>query len=256
MTHAAIPAQVSLVRPRPSARIRAARRDQAAIRQQAAEHERHRLARDLHDGAVQEILAAGLTIDLCLAELPAGSPARAQLEEAKRLTGTAMRRLRSLLQSLRESTDGSGEELPDMLRRLQAGHLAYQPEVSVQVTGTPVPLNPAIRQSLFRVASECVFNAAVHGRARRTIVRLSYGYGAVALAVADDGRGKPKTLMKIIRGEVPGAGGGYHFGLADIAARVDEMGGTLRADRSDLGGITVQVLLPVPVPAGRTEGEG
>ena len=64
---------------------------------------------------------------------------------------------------------------------------------------------------------------------------------------ADDGRGKPKTLRRIIRGEVPGTGGGYHLGLADMAARAEEMGWTLRADRSDLGGIAVQVVAPVVV---------
>jgi signal transduction histidine kinase len=248
-------AAVRPVRPRPSARIRAAWRDRAAVRRQAAKHERQRLARDLHDGAIQEILAAGLTIDLCLAELPAGSPARAQLEEARQLTGTAMRRLRSLLQGLREVPDTSREELPDMLRRLRAGHPGHQLDVAVEVTGAPVPVAPAVRHSLFRVASECVFNAAVHGRARRTVVRLSYGHGVVGLSVADDGQGKPKTLRKIIRGAVPGTGGGYHFGLADIAVRVDEMGGTVRVDRSGLGGIAVQVLVPVTVPAGGAEGE-
>ena len=38
--------------------------------------------------------------------------------------------------------------------------------------------------------------------------------------------------------------------LADIAARAEEMGWTLRADRSDLGGIAVRVLMPVPVLGG------
>jgi signal transduction histidine kinase len=96
------------------------------------------------------------------------------------------------------------------------------------------------------VASECAFNAAVHGGARRTVIRLSYGRESVALCVADDGRGKLKTLRKIIRGDVPGTGGGYHTGLADIAARAEEMGWTLRADRSDLGGIAVHLQLPLP----------
>jgi hypothetical protein len=49
---------------------------------------------------------------------------------------------------------------------------------------------------------------------------------------------------------VPGTGGGYHTGLADIAARAEEMGWTLRADRSDLGGIAVRVLLTGPAPDG------
>jgi signal transduction histidine kinase len=220
-----------------------------------ADHERHRLARELHDGAIQEVLAAGLAIDLCLADAPAGSPMQARLEHARRLTATAVRRLRSSLQNLREGTAFPDEELPDMLLGLGARHPAHELDVSVEVTGPRVPLPVAVRRSLFQIASECVFNAAVHGRARRAVVRLRYGE-VIALCVADDGRGNPKTLRKIIRGEVPGTGGGYHLGLADIAARAEEMGWTLRADRSDLGGITIQVCLPAPagLVAGATDG--
>ncbi len=205
-----------------------------------------RLARELHDGPIQEVMAAGLAIDLCLADAPAGSPMHARLEHARQLTATAMRRLRSSLQNLQEGATGADEELPDMLLRLAARHPARELDVSVDVTGPRVPLPAAVRQALFQVAGECVFNAAVHGRARRASIRLSYGGEVIALCVADDGHGNPKTLRKIIRGAVPGTGGGYHRGLADIAARAEEMGWTLRADRSELGGIAIQVLLPAP----------
>jgi len=157
-----------------------------------------------------------------------------------------VRCLRSLLRELREGAQATDEDLPDMLRGLVAGHPAPGLEVRVEVTGRPVPLAAAVRRSLFQVASECVFNAAVHGQARRADIRLSYAGGRVALCVADDGRGKPKTLMKIIRGEVPGTGSGYHVGLADIAEQARQFGWTLRAGRSDLGGIAVRVSLPGP----------
>lgn len=249
MTHAAAAANVRSFKPQPFPSAEVAYRGPPAVLRQIAEHERHRLARELHDGAIQEVLAAGLAIDLCLADAPPGSPLHVRLEQAKRLTATAVRRLRSSLQSLREGADAQDEDLSDMLRRLTAGHRADQLDVSVEVAGPPVPLTAAVRRSLFHVASECVFNAAVHGRAHRAVIRLSYGCGVVALCVADDGCGKPKTLRKIIRGEMPGTGGGYHVGLADIATRAEEMGWTLRADRSDLGGITVQVMLPTPTSA-------
>lgn len=225
--------------------VQVARGGQPAEPGQLTGPERRRLARELHDGPVQEVLAAGLAIDSCLAEMDAGSLLRPGLEQARRLTATALRQLRSLLQSLR-GAGGPDAELPDMLRRLEDGHHACQLDVSVEVTGPPLPLAAPVRRSLFQMASECVFNAAVHGRARRAVIRLSYGRGIVALCVADDGCGKPKTLRKIIRGEIPGTGGGYHLGLADIAALAEEMGWTLRADRSDLGGIAVQVALPAP----------
>jgi len=206
--------------------------------------ERRRLAMELHDGVVQDVLAAGMAIDLCLADTPAGSAGRAGLEHAKRLTATALRHLRSTLQGMLEGAAAADEELPDMLGRLKAQHPVRQLDVTVEITGSPVPLPAEARQALYRVASECVFNAAVHGGALRAVIRLGYGSRIVTLCVADDGHGQPDTLRKIIRGEVPGTGCGYHLGLAGIAARAEEMGWTLRADRSDLGGIAVRVLLP------------
>lgn len=250
MIRTAVPIPVQSYRPQPSGLPQVAYRGQLPARPPTAELERRRLARQLHDGPIQEVLAAGLAIDLCLADTPAGVPMRARLEDARRLTASALRCLRFSLQDLREGANASDEELPDLLRRLSVRHPAGQLHVSVEVTGPPVPLPPAVRWSLFHVASECAFNAAVHGGARRTAIRLSYGGEIVALCVADDGHGKLKTLRKIIRGEVPGTGGGYHTGLADIAARAEEMGWTLRADRSELGGIAVHVLLPVPAASG------
>jgi signal transduction histidine kinase len=246
MTQTAVPGRIRSLWPQQSVSAQVASGSQPTVQQMLTDDERHRLTRELHDGAIQEVLAAGLAIDLCLADAPAGSPMRTRLEHAKQLTATAVRRLRSSLQNLREGAPVPDEELSDMLLRMAAWHPAHELGVSVEVTGPRVPLAVAVRQSLFQIASECVFNAAIHGRARRAIVRLSYGCEVIALCVADDGRGNPKTLRKIIRGTVPGTGGGYHLGLADIAARAEEMGWTLRADRSDLGGVAIQVSLPVP----------
>jgi signal transduction histidine kinase len=255
MTYTAVPGRIRSLQPQPSVPAQVTRGSRSGVQQILADHERRRLASDLHDGAIQEVLAAGLAIDLCLADAPAGSPTRARLEDAKRLTAAAVRRLRSSLQNLREGTTVPDQELPDMLLRLKARHPAHELDVSVEVAGPRVPLPTAVRQSLFQMASECVFNAAIHGRARRAIIRLSYGCEVIALCVADDGHGNPKMLRKIIRGEVPGTGGGYHLGLADIAARAEEMGWTLRADWSDLGGIAIRVSLPVPdgCPGGQTD---
>src|SRR5690242_18822511 len=180
MIQTAVPIPVQSFRPQPSGLAQVAHRGQLPARQQAAELERRRLARQLHDGPIQEVLAAGLAIDLCLADAPAGVPTRARLEDARRLTASALRCLRSSLQNLREGTNASDEELPDLLRRLSVRHPAGQLDVSVEVTGLPVPLPPAVRWSLFHVASECAFNAAVHGGARRTAIRLSYGCEIVA----------------------------------------------------------------------------
>lgn len=247
MTYTTLSAPVPPFQLKPLVPAQAPRHGQPGVQQLLAEHERHRLARELHDGAIQGVLAAGLVIDSCLADLPAGSPLYARLDQAKHLTAVVVRRLRSSLQDLREDAADPGEDLTAMLQRIAAPNATRQLEVSLEVTGSPVSLAAAVRRSLFEVASECIFNAALHGGARHAVIRLSYGRGAVALCIADDGRGKPETIRKVIRGEVPGTGGGYHTGLFDIAARAEEMGWTLRADRSDLGGIAMLVVVPVAV---------
>ena len=246
MTHTTVSAPVRPFQLTPLIPAQAARREQPGVQRMLSEPERQRLARELHDGAIQEVLAAGLAIDSCLADAPAESALYAKLEHAKRLTATAVRRLRSSLQDLREDATPADEDLLEMLQRLTTPQRTRQLDVSMEVTGVPEPLTPAVRRALFQVASECVFNAALHGGARRVVIRLGYGPGIITLCVADNGHGKPKALMKVIRGEVPGAGGGYHVGLFDIAARAEEMGWAVRADRSDLGGIAVLVVAPVP----------
>jgi signal transduction histidine kinase len=254
MTHAAVSAPARPFQPQPLVPDQAARRGQPGLQQLLAEHERHRLARELHDGAIQEVLAAGLAIDSCLADVPPESPLYARLEHAKRITAMAVRRLRSSLQNLREGVTVPDEDLAETLRRLTVQHAACQLDLSVEVSGAPVPLTPTVRRALFQVASECVFNAALHGRARRVVIRLIYGRGVMSLCVADDGRGKPGTLRRVIRGEVPRTSGGYHLGLSSIAASAEEMGWTLQADRSDLGGIAVTVVAPVVVSCDGLDG--
>jgi signal transduction histidine kinase len=222
-----------------------------------ADSERRRLARELHDSVIQQVLAAGLTIDWCMGEVPAGSPVHEQLAVAKRLACNAARELRASLQELTRRTDDDGDDkdLPDMLRRLVDTHATPRLRLSLQVRGTPEPLPSATRQWLYRFASECLFNSAVHADARHAAIRLRYADGAAALSVADDGHGRPEALRKIISGEVPRAGG-YHFGLTDIAAWAREMGWTLLVSRADLGGIAMEVRLPtgrVPGIAGGTD---
>jgi signal transduction histidine kinase len=210
--------------------------------------ERHRLARELHDNVIQQVLAAGLTIDWCISEVPAGSAVHSQLEYAKRLTSTAARQLRSSLQSLNASGDADQAELPELLRRLVEFHSTGQLELRLEISGTPICLPATIRGSLFRIASECLFNCAIHGCARRAVVSVRYSTASVELCVADDGRGDPAKVARIVRGEVPGTGGGYHTGLADVAGRAAEIGAILRVTKSALGGIAVAVALPIRSP--------
>ena len=246
MAVSATPARTRSARPRPLAPVTPVPSKLAEARRQAAGQERRRLARELHDGVIQQVLAAGLTIDWCLAEVPAGSPVYERLEHARRLAGSAVRQLRAALRTLAETPRPDDRDLPEMLRHLLAFPPTQELDLSVEVTGTPCALPAPVRRSLYRVASECLFNTARHAGARRAVIRLGYGPGAVALCVADDGHGDPEALKRIIRGDRPLTGGDCHFGLADLADQAAEMGGTMLVCASDLGGIAVEVLVPAP----------
>jgi signal transduction histidine kinase len=85
------------------------------------------------------------------------------------------------------------------------------------------------------------------------VVHLEYETDVLRLGVADDGDGEPAALRKVVRQEVPGLGGGYHRGLADVAARLRELGGVLAVERSHLGGIGVDIIFALAsVRAGNT----
>jgi len=156
------------------------------------------------------------------------------------------RRLRSSRQALADPAGSDSEDLRDMLRHLLALPLTRDLDLSVEVTGTPFAVSAPVRRSLQRAASECLFEAARHARARRAVIRLRYGPGVIVLSVADDGHRKAEAFRKIIQDGMADAGGGPGFGLADFACLAEEMGGTVRVGTSDLGGIAIEVLVPVP----------
>jgi len=159
--------------------------------------------------------------------------------------GVQQRRLRSSRQALADPAGPDSEDLPDMLRHLLALPLTHDLDLSVEVTGTPFALSAPVRRSLQRAASEYLFKAARHARARRVFIRLRYGPGMIVLSVADDGHRNAEALRKIIQDGVADAGG-PGFGLADLACLAEEMGGAMRVGTSDLGGIAIEVLVPVP----------
>src|SRR5258708_12436945 len=84
----AYPAVPAFTRPAPAppfSQLQSARHGLQEVRRQAAEDERRRLARELHDSVIQQVLAAGLTIDWCLVEVPPGPPVHATLHHPRPL---------------------------------------------------------------------------------------------------------------------------------------------------------------------------
>lgn len=216
----------------------------AAQQRELLDAERHRIARELHDSVSQYALSAGMQIEIARAEV--SDPGLAgTLESAKELARSAVDQLRSAIYALNHTESADHASLPVMLEQLATVHLPDELHVEVRVRGTPRLLSGAAEQSLLRVVGEALFNTAVHGRARRAVVGLSYRDGGLTLSVDDDGHGDPAAVRRSLRVAAAGDLAGRHCGLANMQARARELDGSLSVRRARMGGLRIQVTVPL-----------
>ncbi|WP_433328183.1 sensor histidine kinase [Spirillospora sp. CA-294931] len=174
----------------------------------AAEFERRRIERDLHDGAQQRLLAVAMDIGRARAKLnddPDG--ARALIEQAHAGTKEAISELRDLARGIYPAilTDRG---LDPALSGL-AGRAPVPVEVDVDLPERP----PAAVESIaYFIVAESLANIAKYARATRASVRVVREDAWVVVEIIDNGVG----------GAVAGPDGGL-AGLADRAATIDGM---------------------------------
>jgi two-component system nitrate/nitrite sensor histidine kinase NarX len=201
----------------------------AEVQGQAAQEERERLARDLHDAVTQQLFSASL-IGEVLPQIWSVSPAKGEeyLEDLRLLTKGALAEMRALLVELRPAalTDTPLQDLLQHLTTAIGGRARIQADL--QVVGE-VPLPDAVQVALYRVAQEALNNIAKYAHARHAWVKLHLAHDVVMLEIRDDGRGFD-----------PEAVSSDHFGLSIMHERMASVGGTLVVE-SQLGQGTVVV---------------
>ena len=104
-----------------------------------------------------------------------------------------------------------------------------------------------MRHEIARAVGEALFNVATHAHATRAVVRLRYRPDELLAAVADDGRGDPVELSRLLRLERGRSADGRHRGLANIEARIVDLGGGIAFRRARLGGVRVEMRIPLPL---------
>ena len=177
----------------------------------AADEERRRLERDLHDGAQQRLVSLAMALRLIRAQ--AADPERVEslLTRAETEAHAAVDELRDLARGIHPavlSDEGLGAALES---------LADRSTIPVQLaTLPPGRLPAAVEAAAYFTCSEAVTNAVKHAGATRVRIDAAVRDGALRLEVADDGAGGA-TLE-----------GGT--GLRGLADRVEALGGTLEID--------------------------
>lgn len=209
--------------------------------------ERNRLASELHETVARQILSAGMTVERCRSEVAVGSALHDQLSRAALLARAAVHQLRTSIHAL---TSASREQdLPTLLRRLAVQPATQPLDVTVEVRGAACGVPAAVTSAVLRIAGECLFNAVVHGRARRAAVALTCDDRNLSLVVGDDGDGDPAVVRRLAHHAMTETRGGYGRGLADIRGIVACLDGECEVGRSHLGGIQVRVRLPIRADA-------
>ncbi len=199
---------------------------------EAADAERRRIERNLHDGAQQRLVTLSLDLTLLRAAVrPDLNPALDRcLERAARELETALDELRELARGIH----------PAILREAGLG-----PALESLTVRSPVPaklsslllgrLPAPVEATAYFVVAEALANAARHSGASAVSVQVERTEDGVAAEVADDGRG--------------GADPALGSGLQGIADRVGAMSGRLEVVSPAGGGTAVRVFLPAPLNA-------
>jgi signal transduction histidine kinase len=231
---AQIPLAYSLAR-----RLQRGQREREALLQRAvdaSEHERARIARDLHDGVVQNLAGVSYSLAAAAEELLPGSAARESVDQGADETRRSVRELRSLLVDIYPPAlqqAGLQAALADLLSGVDNANC----EVRLVVEPRDLRLDPATEALLFRAAQEAVRNARTHAGAKRLDVSLVERDGRVTLEVTDDGRG---FVAGDPEGPV-GSGGGGHFGLRMLADLAREAGAEFELESAPEQGTTVRL---------------
>lgn len=197
---------------------------------QSQENERRRIARELHDETVQNLLAISRQVEIY--QRSETEPQKLErLSELQRVIGETQKGLRRIIRDLRPlilEDLGLIPALQALLRGLREGPQAV-PHVHFELEGQPVPLSSEHELAFYRITQEALNNIRKHAGATGAQVKLSFQKDLVVLEIEDNGNGfqVPPSISDFSQ---------YgHFGLMGIQERVWALGGELLIESSSRG---------------------
>ena len=224
------------------ARMSALEREQAQALRRATEHERARIARELHDVVTHNVsvmvIQAGAARKVMDAEPDQARDALLAVEAGGR---AAMAELRHVMGLLTVDGDDPAKLVPqpglDRVEALLELVRGSGTPVSLTLSGRPRPVPSGIELTAYRVVQEALTNTVKHAAGASAAVLIEYGGDALRVEVTDTG-GVPAG---------PAASGNGH-GLIGLRERLAVYGGTLSAGPRLTGGYRVDAHIPLEAP--------
>ncbi|MEU3613037.1 histidine kinase [Streptomyces sp. NPDC006872] len=235
-------------------RLSALEREQAEALRRAVEHERARIARELHDVVTHNvsvmIIQAGAARKIMKTSPEEADEALLAVESGGRAAMTELRHVMGLL-TMTDEGEGTDEgadladttavpapqpgldQLETLVGRVRDTGLP----VDLTVTGPPRLLPPGLELAAYRVVQEALTNTVKHASGATAAVTVEYGPQRLRVEVTDTG-GHPGA----------GAPTGNGRGLIGLRERLAVHDGTLNTGRRLTGGYRVEALIPLETP--------
>jgi signal transduction histidine kinase len=203
----------------------------------AAELERRRWARELHDETLQELGAVMMLIDTARGS---GRP-EAMDEILDRVAGSLEATIGGLNRMISELRPVTLDELGVAAavlalakrRQTEALEISVSVDLDYESRRQPNRLAPEVESAIYRIVQEALANVAKHARAAHAEIEIVEANGSVTVDVRDDGRGLGSS-------DTSGTG----LGLAGMRERIFLLGGRLEIGPRPAGGTVVRATLP------------
>ena len=201
----------------------------------AAQEEKQRLARDLHDAVSQTLWTASIIADI----LPSlwerdQDKARKNLNQLRQLTRGALAEMRMLLLELRP-TSLRTTSLHELLDHLAEATMSRK-EIDISTTmnkSISIPIDT--KMVFYRIAQECLNNISKHSKASNASIDVTQIGSDLMMVVTDDGRGFD-----------PSEQADKGMGLSILQERVDSIHATINIESEPQNGTTIMVSWPIP----------
>jgi signal transduction histidine kinase len=208
---------------------------QAELSDAALAGERNRLARDLHDGVLQDLTAANLLVK---AIANAASPSiRESLHEVSTILSQQQRRIREFVSVVNPKPEPRDWDFGVEFRSLVAAlESQWQCSVTVDIRPPELRVPGALGSQIFLIFAEAMANAVQHGHSDRVAVTMEGGGETVRILIRDYGRGFPAGATGESSAKVE------PFSLRQ---RIADLRGTLDI-ASSTAGVELRIELPLP----------
>jgi signal transduction histidine kinase len=205
---------------------------------ESVEEERLRLARELHDGPVQDLYALTYQVTSLQNSIEDDQPI-VELDHIREALQGVINSLRTQSVSLRPPTlkpFGLDKTIES-----HAGHFQKtypELEVSLQLDTDGLDLSEREQLALYRIYQQAMINVVRHAEASHVRVNLIHNDRAIQLSIQDDGKGfeVPRNWIQMVRQG--------HLGLGGSSERAAAIGGKMKVNSEPGRGTTVEVVVP------------